>query len=103
MVLLLFQNRSRVGGQYLSWKFLKKTHDQTQNVLTGKQCCSISWELQIRYVLFVPVHKVYRSDRLWQDTRVSNHHLFSLRTETAEHHRKDAQPPVPIHKAGRDH
>lgn len=38
------------GGKYLSWKlwkFLKKTHDQTQNVLTGKQCCSISWELHV--------------------------------------------------------
>lgn len=63
MVFLLFQNISRAGGgKYLSWKFLKKTHDQTQNVLIGKRCCSISWELQISYVLFVPVYKVCKSD-----------------------------------------
>jgi len=42
---------------------LKKTHDQAQDILTGKQCYSIiSSKLQIRNVLFMPVHKVYRSD-----------------------------------------
>lgn len=52
--------------------------------------CACAQVLEVRHLLS-------------QDTRVSNHHFFSLRKDIAEHHRKDAQPPVPIHKAGRDH
>lgn len=52
--------------------------------------CACAQVLEVRHLLS-------------QDTRVSNHQFFSLRKDIAEHHRKDAQPPVPIHKAGRDH